>query len=416
MKLLPGLRALGLTALVASAPLAMAEAPTPDAVLAVEQEIAASTTRQAELLAQAKAAVDEQNTLSDRLVALAETATVQERKLALVEKRQLKLKDEIARISLDLASQQDVMAEVLAGLQRLSQNPPPALVVAPNDVLGALRGAMLFGTIIPEMRATAQQLHDQLTDLANLRTRLDDEARQHDEAMQALTASRTDISALIAEKKALALASQHDLDAERNHAEDLAFKATSLKQLLATLEMERAEAAAKQTAEVKAREELEQKLKAASLVPQVAFSKSKGLITYPAQGDIVRRFGEDSGLGTPIEGMLIATAKQAQVVSPVTGKIEFAGKFRSYGQMVIVNPGEGYLVLLAGLEQVNTAHGQSVKAGEPLGVMGNKAGSVAMSNGLTDLTAPVLYVELRKNGDPVDSTPWWIGNRQEAMR
>jgi murein hydrolase activator len=416
MTLFRSLTVLSFTALLAASPLALAEEPTPEDLQAVEQDLATSSARQAELLAQAKAALDEQNTLSDRLVNLAQTAAVQERQLALTEQRQFKLKAEIARISLDLASQQDVMAEVLAGLQRLSHNPPPALVVAPNDVLGALRGAMLFGTIVPEMRMAAQKLQDQLTDLAHLRSRLDDEARQHDEALTALNASRTDIAALITEKEALALASQHDLDAERKHAEDLAAKATSLKQLLATLEKEKAEAEAKQSAEAKARTELEEKLKAASLVPEVAFSKSKGLIAYPAQGEIVRHFGEDFGLGTPIEGVIIATATQAQVTSPVTGKIEFAGKFRSYGQMVIVNAGEGYLVLLAGLDQVNTAHGQSVKAGEPVGVMGAKAGSVAMSNGLTDLTKPVLYVEFRKNGDPVDPTPWWIGNRQEAMR
>jgi murein hydrolase activator len=416
MTVLRSIAVLSVPALLAALPAALAEEPKPEDLQTVEQELTVSAARQAELMTQAKAAVDAQVSLSDRLVALAETSAVQERQLALATKRQTKLKDEIARISLDLASQQDVMAEVLAGLQRLSQNPPPALVVAPDDVLGALRGAMLFGTIVPEMREAARKLHDQLTDLANLRTRLDDEARKHDEALKALTVSRVEINALLAEKQALALASQQDLEAERKHAEELAAKASSLKQLLATLEKEKAEAQARLTAEAKAREELEQKLKAASLVPEVAFSKSKGLISYPAQGDIVRLFGAESGLGTPVEGVIIATATEAQVTSPVTGKIEFAGKFRSYGNMVIVNAGEGYLILLAGLEKVNTAHGQSVKAGEPVGVMGTKAGSVAMSNGLTDLTKPVLYVELRKNGDPVDPTPWWIGNRQEAMR
>jgi murein hydrolase activator len=416
MTLFRCLGALSLTALVASAQLGMAEEPRPEDLQAVEQDLVISTGRQAELLAETKAALDEQDKLSDQLVALAATATAQERQLGTVEKRQTKLKDEIAKISLNLAAQQDVMAEVLAGLQRLSQNPPPALVVAPNDVLGALRGAMLFGTIVPEMRGAAQKLHDQLTELKTLRERLDTEAREHDETLQALTTSRGDINALIAEKKALAVTSEQALNAERKHAEDLAAKATSLKQLLATLATEKAEEDAKLTAEAKAREALEQQLKAASLIPQVAFSKSKGLITYPAQGDIIRQFGEVSPLGDTLSGLIIATAKQAQVVSPVTGKIEFAGKFRSYGQMVIVNPGEGYLVLLAGLDHVNTAHGQSVKAGEPLGVMGSKAGSVAMSNGLADLTTPVLYVEFRKNGDPVDPTPWWIGNRQEAMR
>jgi murein hydrolase activator len=416
MNLLRSLAALSLIALVVQEPCAVAEEPKADELVAVEQDLATSTTRQAALLEQAKATVAEQGLLSNRLVALAETAAVQERELATVEKRQGKLKAEIARINLDLAAKQDVIAEILAALQRLAQNPPPALVVAPNDVLGALRGAMLFGTIVPELRGEAELLHQQLTDLKILRDQFDIEVHQHDEALVALNASRLDITSLIKDKKAIAESSEQDLETERKHAEELAAKAISLKQLLAALAEDKAIAEAKQSAEAKARAEAERLAEEKAAMPQMAFSKSQGQIDFPAQGQIVKRFGDDSGLGTTLDGIVIATAKQAQVTTPVSGKVEFAGKFRSYGQMVIVNPGEGYLVLLAGLEQTLATHGQSVKAGEPVGTMGNKPGQMAMSNGLTNLTTPVLYVEFRKNGDPVDPTPWWIGIRQEAMK
>jgi murein hydrolase activator len=416
MNVLQSLTALSLTALVALAPTVMAEEPKPEDLTAVEQDLATSTTRQAELAVEARAAVDEQEQLSSRLVALAETVSVQERELAVVEKRQAKLKTEMAAINLDLAAKQDVIAEILAGLQRLAQNPPPALVVAPNDVLGALRGAMLFGTIVPELRNAAQTLHDQLADLKALRAQFETEAKQHDVALLALNDSRADISKLIVEKKASAAASQQELEAERKRAEELAARATSLKQLLAALAEDKAIAEAKRSAAEKARAEAERVAQEKAALPTMAFSKSQGQIDFPAQGQIVKRFGDDSGIGTRLDGIVIVTAKQAQVTSPVTGKIEFSGKFRSYGQMVIINPGEGYLVLLAGLEQTLATHGQSVKAGEPVGTMGNKPGAMATSNGLTDLTTPVLYVEFRKNGDPVDPNPWWIGIRQEAMK
>lgn len=416
MNLLRSLSALSLIALVAQAQAAMAEDVQQQDLVAVEQDLATSAARQAELLADATMAVAEQENLSNRLVALGETAAVQERELATVEKRQTKLKAEIAAINLDLAARQDVIAEILAGLQRLAQNPPPALVVAPDDVLGALRGAMLFGTIVPELRNAAQTLHDQLTDLKSLREKFDSEVRQHAKARGALELSRTDINKLIDEKKALALSSQQQLDVERKRAEDLAAKATSLKQLLAVLAEDKAIAEAKQSAEAKARAEAERLAAEKAALPQMAFSKSQGQIDFPAQGQIVKRFGDDSGLGTRLDGIVIATEKQAQVTSPVAGKVEFSGKFRSYGQMVIINPGEGYLVLLAGLEQTLASHGQSVKAGEPVGTMGNKPSALATSNGITNMTNPVLYVEFRKNGDPVDPNPWWIGIRQEAMR
>jgi murein hydrolase activator len=416
MNLLRSLSALSLIALMAQAPLAMAEEPKPEDLAKVEDELATSATRQVELLTAAKIAVEEQDHLSNQLVALAETSAIQERELATVEKRQAKLKTEIAAINLDLAAKQDVISEILAGLQRLAQNPPPALVVAPDDVLGALRGAMLFGTIVPELRNAAQTLHDQLTDLKSLREKFNLDAKQHDEALLALNTSRAGISKLIDEKKALAQSSKQELEMEQKRAEELAAKAISLKQLLAALAEDKAIAEAKQSAEAKARAEAERLADEKAALPQMVFSKSQGQIDFPAQGKIIRRFGDDSGLGTRLDGIVIATAKQAQVTSPVAGKVEFSGKFRSYGQMVIVNPGEGYLVLLAGLEQTLAIHGQSVKAGEPVGTMGDKPGPLATSNGLTNLTTPVLYVEFRKNGDPVDPTPWWIGIRQEAMR
>jgi murein hydrolase activator len=416
MTLPRSLAALSLIALVASASTAMAEEPRDQDLVAVEQELAASTTRQAELLAEAKAAVAEQDQLSTQLVTLAETVSVQERQLATVEKRQGKLKTEIARINLGLAAKQDVISQILAGLQRLAQNPPPALAVAPDDVLGALRGAMLFGTIVPALRNEAQQLHDQLADLKSLRDQFDVEVKQHDDTLVALNASRNDVAKLIEEKKAAAQTTRQALDVEKKRAEDLAAKAISLKQLLAAIAEDRAIAEAKRTAAEKARLEAERLAAEKAALPKMAFSKSQGQIDFPAQGQIVKRFGDATGLGTRLDGIVIVTAKQAQVTSPVTGKVEFAGKFRSYGQMVIVNPGEGYLVLLAGLEQTLATHGQSVKAGEPVGAMGDKPGPMATANGLTNLTTPVLYVEFRKNGDPVDPNPWWIGIRQEAMK
>jgi murein hydrolase activator len=410
------LSALSLMALVASAGLAVGQEEQAQQLEAIEQDITVSAERQKQMAADALAAVEAQDQLANQLVALAETSTSQERKLTSVEKRQNKLKAEIASINLDLAAKQDVIALILAGLQRLEHNPPPALVVAPDDVLGALRGAMVFGAIVPELRNAAQTLHSQLSNLKSLREQLSQEADDHAEALTALALSRSEVKRLIAEKQGLALSSQLELTVEKKRAEELAAQATSLKQLLQSLAEDKAIAEAKQSADAKARAEAERVLQEKAAQPQMAFSKAQGQLNYPAQGQILKVFGEVSGLGSTLDGIVIATTKQAQVTSPVTGKVEFAGKFRSYGQMVIINAGEGYLVLLAGLDQTLTQHGQSIKAGEPVGIMGEKPGKLALSNGLTQLGTPVLYVEFRKNGDPVDPAPWWIGNRQEAMR
>jgi murein hydrolase activator len=409
-----------LLALLAAVDVARAEGDEANALQAVEQDLALSREKQLQLEASAKEAVLAQDQLSDQLVDMAAIAQTQERDLAKVEKRLQKLKIDIAERNLDLAAQQDVIAEVLAGLQRLEHNPPPALVVAPDDVLSALRSAMMFGAVLPELKQKALELHDTLSALKNLGDDMTLQQKNHADALAALEQSRVDIKRLIAEKQAAAAVASQDLSLEIKRAEALAEKATTLKQLLDALEEQRKVAEAKASAETKARLEAERVLKEKQNQPLMAFSKSQGQLNFPVQGQLSKSFGVDSGFGSRLDGIVIATEKQAQVTAPVGGTIEFAGQFRSFGQMVIINPGEGYLVLLAGLTQVNATHGQSVKAGEPLGEMGDKPSKMAQTGGLTkdltNATTPMLYVEFRHNGDPVDPAPWWVNTRQEAMR
>jgi murein hydrolase activator len=412
--------AFSLLAFVLAAYGVRAEVSDGQSLQAVEQDLAVSKEKQAELETAAKAHVAAQDALSDQLVALAETAKAQERDIVKVDKRLTKLKAEIATQNLQLAEQQDVIAEVLAGLQRLEHNPPPALVVAPDDVLAALRSAMMFGAVLPELKQKALTLHDKLAALKTLRDELALQQKSYGDALAGFEQSRADIKRLIAEKKAAAELASQDLAVEKKRSEDLAAKATTLKQLLVALEEQRKAAEAKASAETKARLEAERLLKEKQNQPAMAFSKSQGQLQFPVQGQLTKTFGVDTGFGSTLDGIVITTEKLSQVTAPVAGTIEFAGKFRSFGQMVIINPGEGYLVLLAGLTQVEATHGQSVKAGEALGEMGDKPSKMAQTGGLTkdltNATTPMLYVEFRHNGDPVDPAPWWVNTRQEAMR
>lgn len=411
-------------ALALAWPLALAHAqeaaPAASDLTRIEGELGTSTARQAELVKQMEAALAEQEALSARLVAMAADTSTQEQALARTEKRMDKLQKELSAVQLALASQQDVLSDILAGLQQLEQNPPPALVVEPHDVLAALRSAMLFGAVVPELRSKAEGLERQLTELAQLKSRLSDEARQKADALTALDVSRAGMLKLIEEKKALAATSQQDLAAEQKRGATLADQARTVKQLLARLEEDRlareAAASAAAKAEADARAEAERRRREALATPAMPFAMTRGKLAYPAQGTLVKTYGEESGLGAKLDGIAIATAADAQVITPADGKVEFAGPFRSYGQLVIINAGDGYLMLLAGLGQILATPGQAVKAGEPVGLMGKVFSGMAIANGLTQQKTPVLYVEFRKNGDPVDPAPWWAGNRQEAMR
>jgi septal ring factor EnvC (AmiA/AmiB activator) len=415
---------------------------TQEDLTSVENALAQSKARQEELTAAQNAALHEQEEMSDKLVALALTTSEQEQGLAKAEKRLKRLTAELAKAKLSLAARRDDLSKLLAGLQRLQQDPPPALVVNPDDVLQALRGAMMFAAVVPELRAKADSVKADLKTLNDLKTSLDAETLEHAAALQALAESRTQIIELIAQKQAAAEAADKDLAAERKSAQELALKADSLRDLLAKLEEARAKAEAEKAAALEAEQkrqsdeaarlsaeqqrlaaeqakrdaEAKARAEAAANPPLIAFARIQGQLQLPVAGKLLKAFGADTGLGHTLPGLALKTEAHAQITAPAAGKVEFAGAFRSYGGLVIINPGDGYLVLLAGMDKILTATGQSVKAGEPLGEMGLKSAELAISNDLTNQNFPVLYVEFRKNSDPIDPSPWWAANSREAMK
>jgi murein hydrolase activator len=409
----------------ASAPAPAEENPSPAGLLAIENALEQSELRQKDLDARRSSLLEEEEQLSAELVAVAQKLRDGEQEVAAAAQRIKSLEAEKARFSLDLAARQDILSEVLAGLQRLEQNPPPALVVNPHDVLGALRSAMLFGTLAPELRQAAGELQEKLADLAGTETRLRDEMAIQEKTLSGLAAARSEMTRLAEEKGKLAAALNLDLESEKKKSLALAGKATTLRELLENI-AKKAAKEAEQRAKLEAeRLAAEQRRKALAAIPRTDFADLKGQLAYPAGGQIAKRFGDDTGLGQPLDGIVIATVPSAIVTSPVTGLVEFAGPFRSYGEMVIINPGKGYLILLAGLDRLNIGPGVPVKAGEPVATMGVKSVAMALAKDLTLATTPMLYVEFRKNGEPVDPTPWWAAaqpqakptiENQEAMR
>lgn len=382
----------------------------------VEQSLKDSSNKQAALANDIETAIKAQAEISDKLIVLAKTLESQQSAVQTADQKLKKLGAESIIIRSTLAEKQDQLSELLAGLQRLEQNPPPALVVEPQNILQALRGAMMFGAVVPEMRDQAQNLQNDLHRLEAIKTETEDTKKSQEAALQALAVSQIELIKLQTEKKAFAASSAKSLTDEKLRSAELAKQAKNLKQLLAALEEEKKKAEALKTAEAKALEETERKKREALMRPMMVFTEAHGKLDYPVQGDKLKQFGEDNGLGGASDGLAIAASADSTVISPVDGRVEFAGPFRSYGQLLILNVGEGYLVLLAGMNQISAEIGQSIRAGEPLGQMGKGPSSVALIGSETNNAQPVLYIEFRKNNDPVDPSPWWIGGRKEAMK
>lgn len=353
------------------------------------------------------------------------------------------LKGDEQKIRASLAARRDVLAEVLAALQRMGLNPPPAILVKPEDALSSVRSAILLGAVVPELRQQTEILLAELKEQSRVTASIEAERARLTAAVAEQTAEKKRLGMLLEAKQKLEAETQTALAAEKQRSAALATKAGSLKELIASLEADKARKAADaaKAAEQKAAEQeaAEQKAAGADKAPaqrapaQTApaqkapeqtelaalpvpeanrltaaapFSALQGQIALPVTGKIKRRFGASDGNGAVMLGDMVATQSGAIVTAPADGNVLYAGPFRSYGQLLILNAGDGYHVVLAGMSRISVASGQSVLAGEPVGAMGEArvASTSASKNGNA---TPELYVEFRKDGKPVDPTPWW---------
>lgn len=335
------------------------------------------------------------------------------------------LKGQEAIIRASLNSRRDVLAEVLGALQRMGLNPPPAILVKPEDALSSVRSAILLGAVVPELRAQTDILVSNLKELTKVTASIEAERMRLTATVSEQVAEKQRLAMLLDAKRKLQADTESALAEETARSQDLAAKANSLKDLIASLDKEAVEkrsaedaartAAEKAEAEAKTAEEKDAaKAELASLpVPEAnrlaasaPFSALKGQVALPVIGKLKRRFGARDGNGSAMLGDMVATQSSAIVTAPADGKVLYAGPFRSYGQLLILDAGDGYHVVLAGMTRLNVASGQSVLAGEPIGAMG-EARVASASASVDENSMPELYVEFRKDGKPVDPAPWW---------
>ena len=393
----------------------------------LQDQLKAANERKKSLSAEIEALRKETEALSERLISMAARVQAREAKITEGEERLAQLDLEEKALKAQLQRRRKALAELLAGLQRLEQNPPPALIVKPNDALSALRSAMLLGAIVPELKSEAQAISRNLLRLLELRAAIKQERKGLETNVARLQDEREEIETLLAEKQNLSKRTRTELGEYKDLTLELARQAKGLKSLIAVLEKKRRERKeaerirAEQLAKVQAEEaqrlegekerrRLENKRRLALLnQPRVRFSKSRGRISYPAQGERLYTYGEKKPDGNRAKGVALATRSNAQVTAPADGTVVYAAEFRSYGRLLIINAGEGYHLLLAGLGNITVKAGQAVRAGEPVGSMGKSAASGVVGSEIGG-DRPVLYVEFRRNGNSIDSRPWWAGS------
>lgn len=412
-----------------AAPTQQATAASPDTLKQREQELEAAREEQrkaAELQQKLKADIaaigQDRSKLNQQLIDIATQVRSIETRIGETEGRlrPLDAREQQVRASLD--SRRAEIVEVLAALQRAGRRTPPALLVRPEDALQSLRTAMLLGAVVPELRGRAEKLTADLTELVNLRKTIAAErdllARDRDR----LKDDQIRLAALVDERQRKQSAIEKDMESEGTRAINLSKQVDSLQGLITRMEQDLKSAAkAAATASLQGapaapggKPNLGALKDPARLSPAVAFASAKGLFAFPVNGRKIRDFGGSDGAGGVEKGISLTTRAGAQVTTPCDGWVVYAGPFRSYGQLLILNAGGGYHVLIAGMERISVNIGQFVLTGEPVAIMGTT--SQVASILATTASQPVLYVEFRKDGTPIDSGPWWATHEGEKVR
>ncbi|MDR6952435.1 septal ring factor EnvC (AmiA/AmiB activator) [Ancylobacter sp. 3268] len=388
----------------------------------LETDLQGSTAEQERLAGEIEALKGDRAKLNAALIDTATRVREVEEKLDTSEQRLVALEREEADIRESLDSRRDEMAEVLGGLARLGTHPPPALLVRPDDALQSVRSAMLLGAVLPELKAETELLASELAAQERVRKEVAAERDALAELKATLGEQRRRTAALIAQRQSSVERSETALAAERERAAAFAAEASNVRDLLKRMETEIAAArkaadAAKALAN-KTDQTSAQRLAALSnpgrMTPGVAFSEARGLLPLPVSGNILKNFGAEDGYGGAEKGTSFGTRRQAQVAAPSDGWVVYAGPFRSYGQLLIINAGGGYHILLAGMDRITVELGQFVLSGEPVGVMGD--GPQLVSSVGLGTAQPILYVEFRKDGISIDPTPWWVTSESEKAR
>jgi len=359
---------------------------------------------------------EDRRKLTEALLATAGRLRVAENHIAGTEARLKKLADNERAIRQSLDGRRAIIIEILAALERIGRRPPPAVITAPEDALTSVRTAMLLGAVLPEMRGEAEALAADLLELARVRNEMKLEREALGRDVAAFSDDQQRMSLLVQERQKKQAEAEKALDSQRQHIAQLARQADNLKDLIAKLERDSAArpGAEKPPTPPEGKPNFAALKDPGRLAPAIAFASAKGALPLPVNGIRIRDFGSPDGLGGTEKGLWIASRAAAQVTAPCDGWVVYAGPFRSYGQLLILNAGGGYHILLAGMERISVDPGQFVLTGEPVAVMGGgpqSAAAVAIGS-----SQPVLYVEFRKDGTPVDPSPWWATTDSEKVR
>ncbi len=363
--------------------LAMACAAPAAAETVVERAEAAAAA-----LREAGAALAAASGARDRVAALTATIRAHEDGLGALREslRQAAIREASLRRGFDARSAQ--LAQLLAVLSTVERTSGPLLLLHPSGPLGTVRSGMLLAEVTPALAAEAETLRAQLRELATIRALREAMAEDLEHGLRAMQQARVELSRAIADRDALpapVAADTEALAALAQRADTLAAFAQGLADLPSAGD---------------------------GAAGPVRFDQARGQLPLPVRGTLLRRAGEADAAGVRRPGLVIATRPRALVSAPWPATIRYVGPLLDYGNVMVLEPDDDYLLVLAGLDVVYGRPGAVVAAGAPLGLMGGAEPRAmeflsAASGGGGDERSETLYLELRQRTGPVDPSGWF---------
>jgi len=337
----------------------------------------------------------DQKSLSETLVnTVAKIAQLDDR-LRLRQQRLISLLTQKTAIQDTLTAHRHEMTATLAALERMGLRPPPSILVHPDNAARALRASSLLKKVMTDLQVRMQNMRTDLAKIEQIESLIMTEKNQIESDLQQTQIEKQRLQWLLDEKKTAQNQSQQQLAALQEQNSILVHKAQSLQELVDTLE--KPNLFPSLPSEV---ENPEQSL----LIPiNKNFVSQRGHLRLPVSGIKMQSF-EKKKEGD-FHGELYETDLGAQIITPVDGVVRYAGSFRSYGQLLILDVGQNYHLILAGMGQLHVQQGQILLAGEPVGLMATP--QIANLATVQEQVAPMLYIEIRKDGIPIDPAPWW---------
>lgn len=358
----------------------------------------AAVARVRALEAKANAAAREMSAIDTDLIAAAADSTAREEAAYAAEEQLMILADESQTASNSLSADQAALDDLLAALMTFGSRRPPALATSPEDSAAAIRAAILMSDAAPALSKRATELKTQIDTINRLAAETREQQANLSSATGALAARREEIAALAEEKRRATSSLNAETAAARAESKRLAAEADTLRDLLASLAKSApAKPSVKPPPKTPAKPPAKPSTAPAATPPAAVAVRppsSGAAPLQPAVGTRLYRFGQTVE-GEKQEGLTLTTRASAQVVAPLDARVQYAGVFRSYGLMVILDVGNDVLVVVSGLDALYPEAGQWVLAGEPIGRMTDRKSP-----------SPELYLEVRRKGQPVDPEKW----------